>query len=104
MATDLTKPPYNRASVADAVPAAIFGVWMILVSFSDNILKPLLLGRGSAAPTAVIFLGAIGGFVLSGIVGLFVGAVVLVLGYRMFMIWFHLDRANLLSGELQQAQ
>jgi predicted PurR-regulated permease PerM len=87
------------ASVADPVPAVIFGVWMVLVSFSDNILKPILLGRGSSAPMAIIFLGAIGGFVLSGIVGLFVGAVVLVLGYRMFMIWFHIDSPSMQPGE-----
>jgi predicted PurR-regulated permease PerM len=79
------------ASVADTVPAVIYGVWALTVGFSDNILKPLLLGRSSTAPTAVIFLGAIGGFIASGIVGLFVGAVVLVVSYKMFLIWYHQD-------------
>jgi predicted PurR-regulated permease PerM len=36
---------------------------------------------------AVIFVGAIGGFISSGIIGLFVGAVVLVLGYKLFLAW-----------------
>ncbi len=35
----------------------------------------------------VIFMGAIGGFVLSGFIGLFIGAVILALGYRLFMAW-----------------
>ena len=43
-------------------------------------------------PTLVIFLGAIGGFMLEGIIGLFVGAVVLALGYTLFMAW--LDMAD----------
>ena len=38
----------------------------------DNVLKPLLLGRGVAVPIAVVFLGAMGGFVAMGIIGLFV--------------------------------
>jgi predicted PurR-regulated permease PerM len=53
----------------------------------DNVLKPLLLGRGMTVPMLVIFLGAIGGFLASGIIGLFIGAVVLVLGYELFQEW-----------------
>jgi predicted PurR-regulated permease PerM len=87
------------ASVAGTVPTVIYAIWMIMVSFSDNILKPLLLGRGSTAPMAVIFLGAIGGFILSGIVGLFVGAVVLVISYKMFWLWFYADRPDKLPEE-----
>ena len=90
------------ASVASPVPTVIYGIWMIIVSLSDNVLKPLLLGRGGTAPMAVIFLGAIGGFLLSGIVGLFVGAIILVLGYRLFMVWFYQDQPELLPEELQQ--
>ncbi len=45
-------------------------IWCILISPLDNILKPILLGRGSKSPMLVIFLGAIGGFLLSGIIGL----------------------------------
>ena len=89
------------ASIAGTVPTVIYGIWMIMVSLSDNVLKPLLLGRGGTAPMAVIFLGAIGGFLLSGIVGLFVGAIILVLGYRLFMVWFYQDQPELLPEELK---
>ena len=62
-------------------------IWSLLVGFSDNILKPLLLGRGLDIPMLVILMGAIGGMIFSGLVGLFVGAVVLAVGYRLFTAW-----------------
>jgi predicted PurR-regulated permease PerM len=74
-------------STADTVPAVIFLIWSIAAGSIDNILKPILLGRGVEVPMAVIFIGAIGGFISSGIIGLFVGAVVLVLGYKLFLAW-----------------
>ncbi|MEE9183231.1 MAG: AI-2E family transporter [Acidimicrobiia bacterium] len=74
-------------STASTVPAVLFLIWAILVSASDAFLKPLLLGRGVNVPTLVILVGAIGGMMLSGIIGLFVGAVVLALGYQLFMAW-----------------
>lgn len=76
-------------SVADATPAAIFAVYCILVSASDGLLKPMFLGRGMSTPTLVILLGAIGGMLASGIIGLFTGAIVLALGYEMFMKWLN---------------
>jgi len=65
----------------------IFLVWSIVVGIMDNILKPLVMGRGIDVPTVVIFLGAIGGFISSGIIGLFTGAVMLVIGYSLFRAW-----------------
>jgi predicted PurR-regulated permease PerM len=54
---------------------------------ADNVLKPMLLGRGVDAPMPIILLGALGGMVSAGLIGLFVGAVVLALGYVIFMAW-----------------
>lgn len=65
----------------------IFAVWSVLVSVSDSFLKPLLLGRGVKAPMLVILLGAIGGMLHYGIIGLFLGAVILALGYNLFVAW-----------------
>ncbi len=67
--------------------AVLFAIWSTAVGLSDNVLKPLLLGRGSDVPMPVIFIGAIGGFILNGIIGLFVGAVVLSVGYSLFKAW-----------------
>jgi len=77
-------------TVAATTPAVIFTVYALIVSGSDSFLKPLLLGRGLKTPMLVILLGAIGGMIMSGIIGLFVGAVILALGYELFMEW--LDR------------
>jgi predicted PurR-regulated permease PerM len=75
-------------SIGDNTTAAVlFTIWSIVVSFLDAVLKPLLLGRGVAAPMPVILLGAIGGMIHSGIVGLFLGAVILALGYKLFVGW-----------------
>ncbi|SMG63767.1 [weak similarity to] protein belonging to Uncharacterised protein family UPF0118, partial [methanotrophic bacterial endosymbiont of Bathymodiolus sp.] len=78
-------------SVADTTPAIIFAIWSIIVSLSDSFLKPLLLGRGMDTPTLVILLGAIGGMMWFGILGLFVGAITLALGYEIFMAWLDKD-------------
>jgi predicted PurR-regulated permease PerM len=67
--------------------AVLLTIWMVIVMISDNILKPILLGRGAAVPMPVIFLGSIGGFLLSGFIGLFTGAVVLSIGYRLLNGW-----------------
>jgi predicted PurR-regulated permease PerM len=74
-------------SVADTTPAVIFAIYSLIVSASDGFLKPLFLGRGMSTPMLVILLGAIGGMLLSGIIGLFVGAIVLALGYELFIKW-----------------
>jgi predicted PurR-regulated permease PerM len=78
-------------SFAETVPAVIFMIWSLIVSVSDGFLKPLFLGRGMDIPMLVILLGAIGGMILSGIIGLFVGAVVLAVGYSLFMAWVDQD-------------
>ena len=77
-------------SVAETTPAVIFTVYALIVSGSDSFLKPLLLGRGLKTPMLVILLGAIGGMIMSGIIGLFIGAVILALGYELFMEWLDL--------------
>ena len=65
----------------------VLTVYLFVAGLADNVLKPMLLGRGVDAPMPVILLGALGGMVAAGIVGLFVGAVVLAVGYQVFMAW-----------------
>ena len=75
-------------SAADStVIAVVFLAWCLLVSVSDTFLKPMFLGRGLDTPMPVILIGAIGGLMLHGIIGLFVGAVVLAIGYELFKAW-----------------
>jgi len=67
--------------------AILFAIYTVPVILIDNVLKPILLGRGVAVPMLVIFLGAIGGFISMGIIGLFVGSIVLVVGYTLMNEW-----------------
>jgi len=76
-------------NTADMVTAVGFLIWSIPVGLIDNILKPILLARGVKTPMVIIFMGAIGGFLASGIIGLFVGAVVLALSYEVFLLWLN---------------
>jgi predicted PurR-regulated permease PerM len=78
-------------STSDTLPAILFLIWSIFTVLLDNFLKPMLLGRGLDVPMIVIFIGAIGGLLVSGIIGLFVGAVVLALGYKVFHAWLRVD-------------
>jgi predicted PurR-regulated permease PerM len=78
-------------SVIDTTTATILAIWIGITLISDNILKPIFLGRGNPpAPMLVIFLGAIGGFIYNGFIGLFLGAVVLTLGYKFFLSWLEI--------------
>jgi len=74
-------------ATADTTTATLFLIWGILTLVSDNFLKPFLLGRGAPVPMLVVFLGAIGGFIARGFIGLFLGAVILSLGYELFTAW-----------------
>jgi len=67
--------------------AAVYSVLLFVAGMADNVLKPLMLGRGVDAPMPVILLGALGGMAAAGILGLFVGATLLALGYQIFMGW-----------------
>ncbi|MDG1462297.1 MAG: AI-2E family transporter [Gammaproteobacteria bacterium] len=74
-------------STSDTTPAMIFAVWTVVMTIIDSALKPMVFGRGATVPALVIFLGAIGGMLAYGIIGLFVGAVVLSLGYKLYENW-----------------
>lgn len=75
------------SSDASTTSATIFTVWTLVAGLSDNFLKPLLLGRGLEVPMPVILLGVIGGTIASGLVGLFLGPVLLGVGYVLFLEW-----------------
>lgn len=67
--------------------ATLWSIYFAVVLTSDNILKPILLGKGAPVPMLVIFLGVIGGFMMSGFIGLFTGAIVLSIGYKLLLAW-----------------
>lgn len=69
----------------------VFLAWSLFVGTIDNVLRPILLGKGVDVPMIVIFVGAIGGLIASGIIGMFVGSVVIVLGYKLLCAWVQED-------------
>jgi predicted PurR-regulated permease PerM len=75
------------AGDASTAANSFYTIYLLAAGMADNVLKPLLLGRGVDAPMPVILLGALGGMVSGGIIGLFVGAVLLAVGYQVFMGW-----------------
>ena len=64
-----------------------FTVYLMLAGMADNVLKPLLLGRGVDVPMPIVLFGALGGMVSAGIIGLFIGAILLSVGYQLFIDW-----------------
>ena len=69
------------------VQAIAYTALIFVSGMADNILKPLMLGRGVDAPMPIILIGALGGMAAGGILGMFVGATLLALGYQIFMGW-----------------
>ena len=69
------------------VATIVFSIYVFVAGLADNVLKPLMLGRGVAVPMPVVLIGALGGMVTGGIIGLFIGPVVLAVGYEMFWQW-----------------
>ena len=78
---------------AGTAMAVIWTVYFLLAGAADNVLKPMLLGRGVDAPMPVILIGALGGMISTGFVGLFTGAVILAVGYQIFMQWVAMKTA-----------
>ncbi|GIU29089.1 AI-2E family transporter [Shewanella schlegeliana] len=81
-------------STHDSTPATIFTVWVIVAGLSDSFLKPMLMGRGVDVPMPVILIGAIGGMITAGIIGLFLGAVILAIWYELFMTWLNTEESS----------
>jgi len=75
------------------VTLVLFTAWSIFGGIVDGILKPFVMGRGMDIPMLVILLGAIGGMIMSGILGLFTGAIVLAIGYMLYTHWLVNDES-----------
>jgi len=67
--------------------ATVLLVWSLIVITMDNVLRPLLIKRGADLPLLLIFAGVIGGLLAFGLVGIFVGPVVLAVAYTLLEAW-----------------
>ncbi|WFU38266.1 AI-2E family transporter [Bradyrhizobium sp. CB82] len=75
----------------DVTTALLLTVFLVLVGFLDNILKPLVMGRGLTTPTLVILIGVIGGTLAHGIIGLFIGPIILSVAWELAAAWIRID-------------
>ncbi|TWB83763.1 putative PurR-regulated permease PerM [Bradyrhizobium sacchari] len=82
--------------VTTAVPLTIF---LVVVGLLDNILKPLVMGRGLSTPTLVILIGVIGGTLAHGIIGLFIGPIILAVAWELAAAWIRIDRSAALQAQ-----
>jgi len=78
----------------DFTTALLLTIFLVMVGLLDNVLKPLVMGRGLTTPTLVIFVGVIGGTLAHGIVGLFIGPIILSLAWELTVAWIRTDRAK----------
>jgi predicted PurR-regulated permease PerM len=74
-------------AVSSVTKGVIFLGWCLFVGNVDYLLKPLVLGRRVPVPSLVVFLGALGGVFTFGLIGLFVGSIVLAVGYKLLLAW-----------------
>jgi predicted PurR-regulated permease PerM len=83
----------------DVGVAVLITIFLVLVGISDNALKPLLMGRGLSTPVLIIFIGVLGGTLAHGIVGLFVGPIVLAVAWELLMAWSSEERDDAALAE-----
>jgi predicted PurR-regulated permease PerM len=75
------------ATQGASVATIVFAAYVFVAGLVDNVLKPLVLGRGVDVPMPVVLIGALGGMVTNGVLGLFIGPVALAVGYQLFWAW-----------------
>ena len=71
----------------DFTPSLIYTIWSIPVMLFDNILKPIVMARGLSTPMILIIIGLIGGTLLHGLIGLFIGPIILGVAYQLYKVW-----------------
>ena len=83
---------------AVALPLTIY---LLVVGLADNILKPMLMGRGLSTPMLVIFVGVLGGMLAHGIVGLFIGPIILAVAWELMTAWIREDQADAIAPDAE---
>jgi predicted PurR-regulated permease PerM len=88
----------------DLTAALPLTIYLLIVGLADNVLKPMLMGRGLSTPKLVIFIGVLGGMLAHGIIGLFVGPIILAVAWELMMAWIREDQAVSSSPETAQRE
>ena len=86
----------------DLMAALLITIYLLVVGLADNVLKPMLMGRGLSTPALVIFIGLLGGTMAHGIVGLFIGPIVLAVAWELAAVWIREGQASAASAEAEK--
>jgi predicted PurR-regulated permease PerM len=86
----------------DFMAALLITIYLLVVGLADNVLKPMLMGRGLSTPALVIFIGLLGGTIAHGIVGLFVGPIILAVAWELTAAWIREGQASAASAEAEK--
>src|SRR6266850_952088 len=86
----------------DFMAALLITIYLLVVGLADNVLKPMLMGRGLSTPALVIFIGLLGGTIAHGIVGLFIGPIILAVAWELMMAWIRNGQASAPSPEAEK--
>ena len=78
-------------------------IYLLVVGLADNIVKPLLMGRGLSTPMLVIFIGVLGGMIAHGILGLFVGPIILAVAWQLMMAWIREERTETARPDVEHS-
>jgi predicted PurR-regulated permease PerM len=90
-------------ATTDFTPALLMTIYLLVVGLADNVLRPMLMGRGLNTPMLVIFIGVLGGTLAHGIVGLFIGPIILAVAWELMMAWIRDDQAEAVSPDTEQS-
>jgi predicted PurR-regulated permease PerM len=71
----------------DTLWGTVLLVWSLIVGLMDNFMRPILIKRGADLPLLLIFVGVVGGLLAFGLIGIFVGPVVLAVVYTLLQAW-----------------
>lgn len=88
----------------DLVPALLFTVLMVPVMLVDNVLRPILMSRGLDVPMLVILIGVLGGTIAHGLLGLFLGPVILAVFYELVIAWVKVGEVERAGGVTSAAE
>ena len=74
--------------------AGVLLVWTVVVAGIDNVIRPFLIRKGADLPLLLIFAGVIGGMFGFGIIGIFIGPVILAVSYTLLLDWMNSERVR----------
>jgi predicted PurR-regulated permease PerM len=78
---------YFQGETLWAIFMAVYG--LVVISSIDNVVKPYLISRGGALPLLLVFMGVLGGLMTFGFIGVFLGPVILAIGYALLAEWMN---------------